>query len=64
MNFDYDQNMFGTRVETDEELRARITYVAGENQSTMRELLAAAGDVLDAMAERFNLRRRRGKELN
>lgn len=56
--------MFGTRVETDEELRARITYVAGENQSTMRELLAAAGDVLDAMAERFNLRRRRGKELN
>lgn len=67
MNFDQiDFKLEGVeRVETDASLRARIAYVAldGHNPKLEREVATAAGHHLDDVAARFNLRRRRGKEL-
>ncbi len=45
--------------ETDDELRARIVYVAGDNQETRY----ATGIKLDDIAWRYGLRRRYGKQL-
>lgn len=46
--------------ESDAELRARVGYVCGsEDPHLARFLQVAAGEDLDAIAERFGLRRRR-----
>lgn len=45
--------------ETDQELRNRLLYVAGDGQRDRMEIESAAGTLLDEIAERFNLKRRR-----
>lgn len=47
-----------SRSETDQELRQRLLYVAGDGQRDRTEIEGAHGDALDEIAERFNLRRR------
>lgn len=44
--------------ETDQELRTRLMYVAGDGQRDRIEIENAAGLALDEIAYRFNLKRR------
>lgn len=48
-----------SRSETDQEFRNRLLYVAGDGQRDRLEIEHAIGEVLDEIADRFNLRRRR-----
>ena len=46
-------------VETDEQLRKRIYYVAGREQRLVQWVESAEGDDLEAIAEEFGLKRHR-----
>lgn len=57
--FDVDWDDLKTpRRETDDELRRRLLYVAGEGPGLTRMIQVAAAERLDALAEEFGLRRR------
>jgi hypothetical protein len=47
----------GRRLETDEELRERILYVAGESGSFVQRVRMAQGAALDSIAESYGLKR-------
>ena len=53
-----------SRLETDQELRDRLLYVAGDGQRDCMEIERAAGAALDEIAVRFNLKRRRSRHDN
>lgn len=44
--------------ETDDSLRARLLYVAGDSEVRVRTLMVAKGAQFDALAEEIGLRRR------
>lgn len=44
--------------ESDDELQARLLYVAGDGEWLTRTIRAASGAVLDEIASHYNLRRR------
>lgn len=44
--------------ESDDELRTRLLYVAGDGEWLTRTIRAASGAVLDEIASHYNLRRR------
>ena len=52
-----------TRPETDQELRDRLLYVAGDGQRERTEIERATGIVLEEIASRFNLRRRTTRRI-
>lgn len=43
---------------SDDSLRSRLLYVAGDSERTMHEISRAKGPELDAIAEQYGLRRR------
>lgn len=45
-------------LESDEELRARLFYVAGDGEWLTRTIAAAGGERLDEIASCYNLKRR------
>jgi hypothetical protein len=46
-------------LESDDELRKRLAYVAADGQRQTHEILTATGQLLDDIAWRYGLRRRR-----
>lgn len=46
-------------MEDDEQLRARVLYVAGDGPAQVRAIQVATGLGLDEIADRYSLRRRR-----
>lgn len=49
-------------IETDEELRKRLIYVAGDTPEAVRRIDRATGAALSAIAETMGLRRRGSSE--
>ena len=47
-----------TTLETDEQLRDRLMYVAGDGDAMVRRIRVASGVELDTIAESVGLRRR------
>lgn len=45
------------RIESDDEFRIRVLYVAGDTQEMLRLTRNASGTQLDAIAAEYNLRR-------
>ena len=45
-------------IETDEDFRRRLLYVAGDGERRAGEILRAIGGRLDAIADEYGLRRR------
>lgn len=48
----------GPAVEPDDSLRERLVYVAGDSERVIHEISVARGAELDAIAERYLLKRR------
>jgi hypothetical protein len=49
---------FAVKLETDDDLRHRLLYVAGDGPHAQQRIINADGGQLDAIAETVNLRRR------
>lgn len=47
------------RMESDDELRKRLVYVAGDSDAQVHRISRASGSELDQMAEECGLKRRR-----
>lgn len=52
---------FAVSVETDDQLRARLLYVAGDGRAQTERIHQAQGHELDDLAAQYNLQRRTRK---
>ena len=47
------------KLESDEDLRSRLLYVAGDSEAVIQRIMRAKGEDLDLLADEYSLKRRK-----